>query len=94
MSKEINLEKIWQKVLNSYDMYIDYDLRGHDAILTAMKVACGEVLDLATETAYIEYIDLTSDESFNYTDVLTNDNVAAQINKNSILQIKDWVKQK
>ena len=94
MSKEINLEKIWHKVLNSYDMHIDYDLRGHDAILTAMKTACDKVLDLAVETAYVEYIDLTSDEIFDYTDVLIDYDVEAQINKNSILQIKDWIKQK
>lgn len=48
--EEINPEKIWQNVLHSYDMFIEYDKRGHDAIITAIKNTCTKVLDIASDS--------------------------------------------
>lgn len=48
-NRKIDSEKIWQSVLHSYDMSIDYDKRGYDAIITAIKIACDKVLDIAAE---------------------------------------------
>lgn len=50
--------------------------------------AYNEALDDAVENATIEHIDLTSDEVFDYTDVLVDDDVEVRINKQSILKLK------
>ena len=42
-------------------------------------------LKSASENAYVEYIDLNTNEIFDYTDVITDDNVRADVNKKSIL---------
>jgi hypothetical protein len=42
-------------------------------------------LKAASENAYVEYIDLDTNEIFDYTDVITDDNVGADVNKKSIL---------
>lgn len=42
-------------------------------------------LKAASEKAYVEYIDLETNEIFDYTDVIIDDNVGANINKLSIL---------
>jgi len=42
-------------------------------------------LKSASENAYVEYIDLDTNEIFDYTDVITDNNVGADVNKKSIL---------
>lgn len=95
MKEEINVEEIWQSVLHSYDMYIDYDVRGHSAIITAMKILANKVLDLAAENAEINWIEnsieMESDSDFSFRD--SNGNwCEISIKEDSILQIKDWIK--
>lgn len=42
-------------------------------------------LKKASEKAFVEYIDLETNKVFDYTDVITDDGVGVNINKNSIL---------
>lgn len=49
------------------------------------KLKVQEALIKASKNAYVEFIDLTNNEVFDYTDVITDDNVGANVNKNSIL---------
>jgi hypothetical protein len=49
------------------------------------KLHVEEALKAASENAYVEYIDLNTNEIFDYTDVITDDNVGADVNKKSIL---------
>ena len=49
------------------------------------KLHVTEALKQASKKAFVEYIDLTNDEIFDYTDVITDDNVGTDVNKNSIL---------
>lgn len=44
-----------------------------------------EALKAASEKAYVEFIDLTNNQVFDYTDVITDDDVGANVNKDSIL---------
>ena len=44
-----------------------------------------KALEQASEKAFVEYIDLNTDEIFDYTDVITDDDVEVNINKDSIL---------
>lgn len=99
MKEEINVEEIWQSVLHSYDMYIDYDVRGHSAIITAMKILANKVLDLAAEnatTTRISYFDGTESQQLNGIDIWEEDSSVpcylSITDKDSILQIKDWIK--
>ena len=61
-----------------------------DALLAVHFLLNGYNLGLqdAADNAYVEYVDLTSDEIFDYTDVMRDDDVAAQVNKESILKLK------
>ena len=45
-----------------------------------------KALKAASEQAYVEYVDLETDEIFDYTDVITDDNVGADVNVKSILK--------
>lgn len=83
MKEEINVEEIWQSVLHSYDMYIDYDVRGHSAIITAMKILANKVLDLAAENAK------TKETTVGF---YTSERNIQVVDRDSILQIKDWIK--
>lgn len=49
------------------------------------KMHVEEALKQASEKAFVEYIDLNTDEIFDYTDVITDDDVGVNVNKNSIL---------
>ena len=82
MKQEINTEEIWQNVLHSHDMYIDYDLRGYSAIITAMKMLADRILDLAAENATGNIYNIPGPGNLQ----------RFSINENSILQIKDWIK--
>ena len=49
------------------------------------KMHVTAALKEASEKAYVEYVDLETEEIFDYTDVITDDGVGADVNKNSIL---------
>jgi hypothetical protein len=49
------------------------------------KLHVKAALKAANKNAYVEYIDLNTNEIFDYTDVITDDNVEANVNKKSIL---------
>jgi hypothetical protein len=49
------------------------------------KLHVEAALKAASEKSYVEYIDLETKEVFDYTDVITDDGVGVDINKNSIL---------
>jgi hypothetical protein len=80
MKQEINLEKLLNEISN---INLDED-RNRIYYLWEVKkfakVLCDKILDLAAENAEIAYLGGNSD---------IND---FTINKNSILQIKDWIK--
>ena len=56
-----------------------------EAMIEFAKMHVQEALKQASEKAFVEYIDLTTDEIFDYTDVITDDDVEANVNKDSIL---------
>ena len=55
-----------------------------EAMIEFAKMHVKEALRLASEKAFVEYIDLTTDEIFDYTDVITDDDVEAKLNKYTI----------
>lgn len=66
-----------------------YDEHYSDDVVIMMrdyaKLHVEAALKAASEKAYVEYIDLDTNEIFDYTDVITDDNVGANVNKKSIL---------
>lgn len=56
-----------------------------EAMIEFEKIHVQGALRLASEKAFVEYIDLNTDEIFDYTDVMTDDDVGADVNKKSIL---------
>ena len=56
-----------------------------DMLIEFAKMHVQEALKQASEKAFVEYIDLQTDEKFDYTDVLVDDNISADVNKDSIL---------
>lgn len=56
-----------------------------EAMIEFAKLHTQEALKQASEKAFVEYIDLKTNEEFDYTDVLVDDNVGADVNKDSIL---------
>ena len=56
-----------------------------DMLIEFAKMHVEEALKQASEKGFIEYIDLNTDETFDYTDVITDDDVEVNINKDSIL---------
>ncbi len=66
------------------DRIITYDdyIKG---MIEFAKYHVQKALKQASEKAFVEYIDLNTDEIFDYTDVITDDNVGANVNKESIL---------
>ena len=56
-----------------------------DMLIEFAKMHVQEALKQASEKAFVEYIDLNTDEIFDYTDVMTDDDVGANVNKDSIL---------
>ena len=70
-----------------------------DMLIEFAKMHVQEALKQASEKAFVEYIDLNTDEIFDYTDVITDDDVEVNINKDSILNAYPleniiWQKQK
>ena len=55
------------------------------AMIEFAKLHVKEALKQASEEAFVEYIDLNTDEIFDYTDVITDDDVGVNVNKDSIL---------
>ena len=56
-----------------------------EAMIEFAKMHVQEALKQASEKGFIEYIDLNTDEIFDYTDVITDDDVGVNVNKESIL---------
>lgn len=55
------------------------------ALIEFTKLHVEAALEEASKNAYVEYIDLKTNEIFDYTDVITDDDVGANVNKSSIL---------
>ena len=66
-----------------------YDKSDHDSIIDIMidfaKLHVEAALKEASKKTFVEFIDLTSDEIFDYSDVLYDDNIGITVNKESIL---------
>ena len=71
--EENNIDKLY------YDSYVK------KAMVKFAKMHVQEALKQAIEKAFVEYIDLETNEKFDYTDVLVDDNISADVNKDSIL---------
>ena len=56
-----------------------------DMLIEFAKMHVQEALKQASEKGFIEYIDLNTDGTFDYTDVITDDDVGVNVNKDSIL---------
>jgi hypothetical protein len=63
-----------------------------DIIKQAQIDAIDATVKKCAKKATVTYIDLTSDEVFDYTDVLIDDNVDIIVNKQSILQVAEELK--
>lgn len=94
MKQKIKLSTIIDKYLKA--TYLTSGVKISDRYATYLKAMANEIfelaLDLAAENAYVEYMDLETKEKFDYTDVITDNGVGADVSKQSILQIKDWIK--
>ena len=78
--KEINLDAILKSYLTIEAMRLNNPNYTYNMVIAAMKHACCEVLDLAAENAELDDNGETYDACIYWVD------------KNSILQIKDWIK--
>ena len=85
--KQINLEEILNKVIGIETKSDTFK----QEILNAMKEACNQTVDLCVENAAINFIDLTSDKIFDYSECLVDDDVDVVINKDSILNTKNQI---
>ena len=81
-----------KQIPTAEEVYSDFhfNYKGDDnSILEAMrhfaKLHVEAQAKEIVEKAYVEFIDLTSGEKFDYTDVLTDEDVGADVNKESIL---------
>lgn len=92
MKQEINLDKILKSYLTVEAMRINKPDYTYNMVIAAMKHACELCLDLAANNAWYDYQDLKTGEIFDYSDVMVDDGVGVNIDKNSILQIKNWIK--
>ena len=68
-----------------YYMEIEESPEIFEMMIEFAKLHVQEALKQASEKAFVEYIDLNTDEIFDYTDVITDDDVEVNINKDSIL---------
>ncbi len=57
----------------------------YELMIDFAKYHVQAALGKASEKSYVEYIDLQTGETFDYTDVITDDNVGADVNIESIL---------
>ena len=76
-------------IKKNYPLYNNFGGLGmyyvKEAMIEFAKMHVQEALKQASEKAFVEYIDLNTDEIFDYTDVITDDDVGVNVNKNSIL---------
>ena len=82
------LENEWNKNKNNCpfnEIYIGEKIAMNNAMIEFAKMHVQEALKQAIEKAFVEYIDLNTDEIFDYTDVMVDDDVEVNINKDSIL---------
>ena len=82
------LENEWNKNKNNCpfnEIYVGEKIAINNAMIEFAKYHVEKALKEASEKAFVEYIDLNTDEIFDYTDVITDDNVGANVNKESIL---------
>ena len=56
-----------------------------EVMIEFAKMHVQEALKQVSEKAFVEYIDLNTDEIFDYTDVIADDDVGVNVNKDSIL---------
>ena len=83
------LENEWNKNKNNCpfnEIYIGEKIAINNAMIEFAKMHVQEALKQASEKAFVEYIDLNTDEIFDYTDVITDDDVGVNVNKDSILK--------
>ena len=77
-----------KKLLDNIEIWDGVFVHSKNAIevmIEFAKIHVEAALKEASEKASVEYTDLTSGEIFDYTDVITDDNVGADVNKDSIL---------
>jgi len=74
--------KTAEEFLKKEDIY-KYSVK--DLLIEFAKLHVEAALKAASKKASVEYVDLTNNEIFDYTDVITDDSVGADVNKNSIL---------
>lgn len=74
--------KTAEEFLKKEDIY-KYSVK--DLLIEFAKLHVEVALKAASKKASVEYVDLTNNEIFDYTDVITDDSVGADVNKNSIL---------
>ena len=82
------LENEWNKNKNNCpfnEIYVGEKIAINNAMIEFAKYHVEKALKEASEKAFVEYIDLNTDEIFDYTDVITDDDVEVNINKDSIL---------
>ena len=76
-------------IKKNYPLYNNFGGLGmyyvKEAMIEFAKMHVQEALKQASENSFIEYIDLETNEKFDYTDVLVDDNISADVNKDSIL---------
>ena len=77
-------------IKKNYPLYNEFGGLGmyyvKEAMIEFAKMHVQEALKQASEKAFVEYIDLNTDEIFDYTDVITDDDVGVNVNKDSILK--------
>lgn len=87
MKQEINLDRILKSYLTVEAMQANKPDYTYNMVITAMKHACCEVLDLAAENATVKPIKIP------YTGVRAGGFYTVdEVGKDSILEIKDWIK--
>ena len=69
--------------LNGFELDVN---QIEDLMIEFAKYHVQKALKQASEKAFVEYIDLNTDEIFDYTDVITDDDVGVNVNKDSILK--------
>ena len=68
--------------LNGFELDVN---QIEDLMIEFAKYHVQKALKQASEKAFVEYIDLNTDEIFDYTDVIADDDVGVNVNKDSIL---------
>ncbi len=85
----MNIQTAKEFVLNQNDGYLAGDYTPNEVyriMIGFAKMHVKAALKAASEKAYVEYVDLETNEIFDYTDVITDDNVGADVNVKSILK--------